>query len=126
MRGGGCCRAIYSQRRPSPPVEFAEWVLVGDEGEEVAVPVSPTGAWRENPDFSSEAVFARNKACPCPAVPVTLNHLDVDRLRLRVGHGCDGVVLALAIVEDLPLHLDLYLVLDGLNPGLSSSDNLPS
>ncbi len=82
--------AIFTQ-------EFVEWDLVGDEGEEVAAPVSPTGPWRENPDFRSEAVLARNEACPCPAVVVILlNHLDVDRLRLRVAHGCDGVVLALA------------------------------
>ena len=104
---------------------MAEWDLVGDEGDDVVAPVSPIGAWRENPDFSSEARFARYKACPCPVVgAIILNPLDVDRLRLWVAHGCDGVVLALAIVEDLPLHLDLYLVLDGLNPGLSSSDNL--
>ena len=104
---------------------LAEWDLVGDEGDEVFGPGNATGAWRENPDFSSEARFARYKACPCPGVGVILhNLLDVDRLRLWVAHGCDAVVLALAIVEDLPLHLDLYLVLDGLNPGLSSSDNL--
>ena len=79
------------------PVEFVEWVLVGDEGEVVAPPVSPTGAWRENPDFRSEAVLARNEACPCPAaLPIMLNLLDVDRLRLWVAHGCDVVVLALA------------------------------
>ena len=94
----------------------------------VAGPVSPTGVWRENPDFSSEAVFARNKACPCLGVAEIhlLNLLDVDRLRLWVAHGCDAAVLAFTTVGDLPLHLDLYLVLDGLNPGLSSSDNLPS
>ena len=47
------------------------------------------------------------KACPCGAPIIILkNLLDVDRLRLWVGHGCDLVVLALAIVEDLPLHLD--------------------
>ena len=99
---------------------MAEWDLVGDEGDR---PVIKTG-WRENPDFSSEARFARYKACPCPVAVVIFNLLDVDRLRLWVAHGCDVVVHTLTTVEDLPLHLDLYLVLDGLNPGLSSSDNL--
>ena len=77
--------------------EFAEWDLVGDEGDGALDPVIPPAVSRENPDFSSEARFARYKACPCPVTP-TLNLLDVDRLRLWVGHGCDVVVLALAIV----------------------------
>ena len=107
---------LFALDFPIFTLEFVEWDLVGDEGDGVAVPVTPTVVWRENPDFRSEAVLARNEACPCPAiVAIPLTHLDVDRLRLWVGHGCDGVVLALAIVEDLPLHLDLYLVLDELD-----------
>ena len=79
-------------------VELAEWDLVGDEGDVVVAPVILTPALRENPDFSSEARFARYKACPCPEVGAfILNPLEVDRLRLWVAHGCDAAVLALAL-----------------------------
>ena len=85
--------------------ELAEWDLVGDEGDGVAVPVIVIVSWRENPDFSSEARFARYKACPCPGtLAIIPNPIDVDRLRLWVAHGCDPVVLTLAITEDLLLH----------------------